>query len=689
MASTLKFSSCPFRLMLVLVVGLSGLRTAHAQLQEDVLKKVKRGTVHLKAKLANGGTAEGSGWFVERGLIITNAHVLNMHGGDKRMPSKIEVTIDGGEKTSRTVSATFRGAAYEADLLLLKVDADPETLPDPLTLNPDAELNETQEVYVLGFPLGKALGKAITISKSSISSLRKEDGQLKEIQLNGGMHSGNSGGPIINQAGEVIGVAVSGLEGTTINFAIPGELAAQLVHGKFLNLKLEQSYLDGEQIKLPVKVNLLDPFKRITEMQLEYWTTPKADFKPRPLSLTRPEPEEGDGPISTVSVPSAPTGAPTMELTLPPLPDETSVYWVRATFKDGRGRTYWSPASGNLRPVPLDRREITLKFKPTAGSGRPFQITNDSAFKVKVGTRTESLSMLVRVEASPTWSPPDADGDTRGKLRYSSVTLGLKQNGEPINAKEKWNPLGKSFLKTLAEVRLSDEGAVVYAQPDLRQADPKFKSELVGISDLVLQTLELMSVPLPQHPIQPKERIRVQRMLLVGLPELYFPSQADVKYQYLGVRKKYEHETAYFDISADLRPRRGDDSRLTGRLNGTLEISLETGEIIHGSSTMNIDFESLGSTGGRLIGTLSAKIAAIDARPKAVLKPADLDAQSMPVPSGHEFAKGQSVFVLSEGLWHQSEVLAVNTTGQPKIHFIGWADSWDVFVTPDRVRIPK
>src|SRR5205807_1157873 len=108
------------------------------------------------------------------------------------------------------------GAAYEADLMVLQIDGDLAELPEPLTLNPDAELSETQTVYVFGFPLGKALGKSITVSKSSISSLRKENGELKEIQLNGGINEGNSGGPIVNEKGEVLGVAVGGVGGTTI-----------------------------------------------------------------------------------------------------------------------------------------------------------------------------------------------------------------------------------------------------------------------------------------------------------------------------------------------------------------------------------------------------------------------------------------------------------------------------------------
>ena len=676
-------------LLLVAILSFEpGTNTAQAQLPVEVLTKVKRGTVHLKVKRANGSTAEGSGWFVEPGMIITNAHVLNMHGGDKRFPQKIDVTIDAGAKTSQTFTAKFQGAAYEADLMLLKVDADPEKLPEPLELHSEAELSETQSVYVFGFPLGKSPGKSISVSKSSISSLRRDDGQLKEIQLEGGVNPGNSGGPVVTSEGEVIGVAVGGVEGTSIKFAIPVEFVSQLVNGKFLNLKLEQSYLSGDQIKLPVKVATLDPLNRITDIKIEHWTTPKIDTTPRPGSYELPEPVEGDGPVQVVETHKLPSGISATELVLAPLPDETSTYFLRATLKDGRGRTYWSTPISNLRPVPLEHREIRMKYQTKPGPGRAFQISHEAAFKVQVGTRSDTMSMSVRVEAQPTWSAPDADGDTVGKLNFSSVTLGLKQNGEPVKAAELFNPLGQAFLKTSGSVRMSEEGAVVFAQSDFHQTDPNLKSELLSISDLVMQTMELLSVPFPQHTLQIKERIRTQRMLLIGLTGLYLPSQADVKYQYQGVRKKYQEETAFFDISGELRPRRGDDSRLTGRLNGVLEVSLETGQVISSSCTMNVDFESL-ENGGRLIGTLSAKLNAIDPRPKSSLAPKDLEALTILVPADSRFTKGQTIYAFLEKSWQRGEVLAVNDAGQPKVHFIGWSDFWDAWLPNSRIRLVK
>ena len=299
---------------------------------------------------------------------------------------------------------------------------------------------------------------------------------------------------------------------------------------------------------------------------------------------------------------------PRAELLVPPLPDEKSAYWFRATMTDGRGKEFWSSTVANFRPVPLERREVNLQFKSTTGAKKPIEITNDSAFKFQVGTRKDTLSMLVRAVATPHLLPPDQDGDTRGTLRYSQVTLGMRKNGEPIEAKEKWTPLGQNFLKTTATFRYAEDGAIVYAQPDLRSAEAKFKGELVGITDLFLQSLELFSLPLPHHELQPKERIRLQKMLLVGLPGMYVPTHADAKYQYLGVRKVDGQETAFFALNAELRPRRGDDNQLNGRLSGSLDVLLETGEVLIGNGFMNVDYDMPGATGLRMIGTLSVNV---------------------------------------------------------------------------------
>lgn len=69
----------------------------------------------------------------------------------------------------------------------------------------ECSLTEVQRVYIFGFPKGSALGKEITVSESSVSSLRKDsEGSLSQIQVNGGMQPGNSGGPVVDAGGAVL-----------------------------------------------------------------------------------------------------------------------------------------------------------------------------------------------------------------------------------------------------------------------------------------------------------------------------------------------------------------------------------------------------------------------------------------------------------------------------------------------------
>jgi len=174
--------------------------------------------------MPGGSVSQGSGFFaVEKGIVLTNAHVLGMLKPDARLPQRVQVVCDSGEPSERTFAAEVLGVDRSSDLAVLRVPGD--DLPDPLEVKSARNLAELQKVFVFGFPFGEQLGKNITISESSVSSLRKEPGTdiIQKVQVNGGMQPGNSGGPVVDTRGHVVGVAVSIIQGTQINFAIPGE----------------------------------------------------------------------------------------------------------------------------------------------------------------------------------------------------------------------------------------------------------------------------------------------------------------------------------------------------------------------------------------------------------------------------------------------------------------------------------
>lgn len=195
---------------------------------QDTIQKVKESTVYIRSHFGGGRMGLGSGFFAGKpGHIVTNAHVVGYGPDGIRKPTRIEIVVASGEANQKSLTGTMLGVDAEADLAVLKVDG--SAWPAPLPFGTAAALKETDEVLIFGFPLGEKLGLNVSVNKSTVSSLRKEKGKLSVVQVAGGMAPGNSGGPVTNQSGHVIGVSVAGIVGTQINFAIPAEIADEFV----------------------------------------------------------------------------------------------------------------------------------------------------------------------------------------------------------------------------------------------------------------------------------------------------------------------------------------------------------------------------------------------------------------------------------------------------------------------------
>jgi S1-C subfamily serine protease len=312
----------------------------NGQLAPQVLRKVKRATVYMRVTMANGTVAQGSGFFgVEPGVILTNSHVVGMLKSD-RPPRKIEAYLNSGEANERLIGAQVLGVDKISDLAVLRASG--EDLPAPLEVKSAADLLETQEVYVFGFPFGADLGKNITVSKSSVSSLRKQDGYLSKVQVNGGMHPGNSGGPVVNARGEVIGVAVSGIVGTQVDFAVPGDFVHIILNGRVSEIGFAgvRTGADGSKT-LPITMHVIDPLNRVQEVAVDVWTGDRGER--RPPARTQPTVLAGDSPHERVKLAYA-QGTARADVALPPLPPG-KVYWVQPAWLNSKGESHWAAAS--------------------------------------------------------------------------------------------------------------------------------------------------------------------------------------------------------------------------------------------------------------------------------------------------------------------------------------------------------
>ena len=242
-----------------------------------------------------------------------------------------------------------------------------------------SKLYETQKIYISGFPLGRALGKEITISPSAISSLRKDTtGMLSEIQVNGGMSPGNSGGPVISPAGNLVGVAVAVVRGTQINLAIPGDHVKRLMDGRVGDTTVGDAYLENGQTKLPVKVATIDPLNRIKQMRVEVWTGPAG----QPLPVRRP--------AAATAARRQPAAAATGGLCcrhggrechgaglIPP----GQVYWIQPVVVGADGKTQWGVAVSSSATIasPLERKPADLTVNLTAQKERTVNIKTSAS----------------------------------------------------------------------------------------------------------------------------------------------------------------------------------------------------------------------------------------------------------------------------------------------------------------------
>lgn len=158
----------------------------------------------------------GSGFFINRdGYIVTNFHVIK---GERH----ITVTryVQRGKETRKIVYKKVRIVAIDPfhDLAALKVDEPMEDRVEPVVFASSDAVKTGETVFVIGNPLGLER----TVTEGVLSNPSRNFGGNLYLQIDAPVNPGNSGGPLFNSKGQVIGVINMGIlamEG--LNFAIP------------------------------------------------------------------------------------------------------------------------------------------------------------------------------------------------------------------------------------------------------------------------------------------------------------------------------------------------------------------------------------------------------------------------------------------------------------------------------------
>jgi len=177
----------------------------------------------------------GSGFIVDKsGYILTNFHVIDD-------AARISVKLQSGEE----FLATVVGADEETDVAVLKINAGREL---PFVKLADSENAEVGD-WVLA--IGSPFGLAQTVTAGIVSQTKRETPYAsafqKFIQTDAAINRGNSGGPLVNMDGEVIGInsqiATSTGDYNGIGFALPSNEAANVYTQILQNGKVRRGYL--------------------------------------------------------------------------------------------------------------------------------------------------------------------------------------------------------------------------------------------------------------------------------------------------------------------------------------------------------------------------------------------------------------------------------------------------------------
>ena len=178
----------------------------------DVIQKVLPSVVGVTtASYAGEGTGSGI-IFSQDGYIVTNQHVIND-------AQAIKITTSDGQE----YEASLVGQDEKTDLAVVKINANNLSAAE---IGDSDELVQGETVLVLGNPLGETLSGSTT--QGIVSALGREievEGRIMHyLQTDAAVNPGNSGGPLVNQAGLVVGVTsakISSAYTEGLGFAIP------------------------------------------------------------------------------------------------------------------------------------------------------------------------------------------------------------------------------------------------------------------------------------------------------------------------------------------------------------------------------------------------------------------------------------------------------------------------------------
>jgi hypothetical protein len=529
---------------------------------------VKQATVQVLTLRPRGKTLEGSGFFVQPGVIVTTAHALGMLEPNASPPNSLEVIVNGGEPNELKVPAAYT-IDRAADLAILRVNG--SNLPAPLMFEDPSKLAPNQKVHIAGYPLGRNTRKDVTLNATEIADLKKDGtGTLEKIQVKGGTSPGTSGGPVVTPEGNVVGVALGALDEADIHLAIPTDVVKRTLAGKVGEGVFGKARPFQDKTILSYEVPLIDPLRKIKEARVEVWTGMPAPG--RAYSYKRPEPLKGDGPRATQLLYKKGTFA-SGDLTAPASIPAGQVAWVQPVIVLTDNSMQWGIAAAMpLAVSPYDRKPANLVANFQMPKERTVKLTCtfQGSDQKKMFAATTDADMLEIVT-------PDPEG---GKVRtaYGAITFNFKADGQTVS-------IPKQILDFTRQIPTSYtlDATSKVRKRDYRQPGPDvpvaLREQVLSQQFGIGMAYEAALAPLPNRVVQPAETWQTSVPVIMRDKQKTAEVQLALTNTYEGILAKGNRSEAIITLTGKLQARDQNFKRFEGEVTGKIGFDVAGGFI--------------------------------------------------------------------------------------------------------------
>jgi hypothetical protein len=198
------------------------------------------------------------------------------------------------------------------------------------------------------------------------------------------------------------------------------------------------------------------------------------------------------------------------------------------------------------------------------------------------------------------------------KLSYDKFAMNVLLDDKPLLPEKEAAKIANGIRSMSAQVSMDAKGNQGQTSTQLTNAPRDLRADLIAINTQVLQSLGVLSVPLPSEPLEPDKTWTSQRPLMVGSLGMYVPAVTTMEYKYLGTRVRDGKTEAVMRLTGTVRGRAGRGQNIAGTVKGTCAVAADTGEVVDARANIKVDMDLKIDKAG---GTFDVSVKRLDPKP--------------------------------------------------------------------------